>query len=248
MKIRVYPDKEALGEAAAKAGAEKIRNALAERDRAFIVLATGASQFELLESLVAQPKIHWSRVEAFHLDEYIGLEENHPASFCRYLKERFEKKLPCPLSAFHYIQGDTDPEKEIQRLNALVSSVEMDLAFVGIGENGHLAFNDPPADFETKAPYLWVLLDEACRRQQLGEGWFSSLEAVPKKAISMSIQEILRVKSLICTVPEARKAKAVQKALEGPVTSSHPSSVLQTHPDCMMLLDTDAASLLRKVE
>ncbi len=244
MEIVIAEGKEDLGAAAARAGAALIRQAVEERGRAAIIVATGASQFEMLGSLVRSEGVEWSRVEAFHLDEYIDLPESHPASFRRYLRERFVEKLPEPLSAFHYINGEIDPVTECARLNSLLSRVAVDVAFVGIGENGHLAFNDPPADFSVEEPYIVVDLDEACRNQQLGEGWFVSFADVPRRAISMSIRRIMTSRAVVCTVPDARKAEAVRLAVNGPVTPDVPASILQQHGRCLLFLDRPAASLL----
>jgi glucosamine-6-phosphate deaminase len=185
-------------------------------------------------------------VTAFHLDEYIGMPITHPASFRKYLKERFVYRLPQPLAAFHYINGEGDAEAECRRLAELIAARPVDVAFVGIGENGHLAFNDPPADFQTEEPYLVVNLDEACRRQQLGEGWFPTLEDVPQQAISMSIRQILKSDTILCSVPDARKAEAVRASLEGPVTPDVPASVLQRHADTTVYLDAASAALLSR--
>jgi glucosamine-6-phosphate deaminase len=233
-----------MGLAAAEAGANLIRQALAARGEATIIVATGASQFEMLAALVEQPDIAWHRVTAFHLDEYVGLPLDHPASFRKYLWERFVSRLPLPLASFHYLNGESDAVAECGRVGALIAAKSIDVAFVGIGENGHLAFNDPPADFSTEQPYLIVELDEACRRQQLGEGWFPTLEAVPTQAISMSIRQILKSRALIVTVPDERKAVAVQACLLGPVSNLAPASILQTHGNVTVFLDTPAASLL----
>jgi glucosamine-6-phosphate deaminase len=241
----VSATKDEMGRKAARTGAAYIRRALAERGEACIVLATGASQFEMLGHLVREPEIDWSRVTAFHLDEYVGMPMDHPASFRRYLKERFVDRLPQPIGAFHYIDAETDPAAECRRLAEIIAPARVDVAFIGIGENGHLAFNDPPADFETDEPYLVVRLDEACRRQQMGEGWFSSLEEVPERAISMSVRRIMKSAAIVCTVPDERKAVAVARALEGPVTPEVPASILQRHPDCHLFLDAPAASRLR---
>ncbi|NLE39160.1 MAG: glucosamine-6-phosphate deaminase, partial [Pirellulaceae bacterium] len=211
--------------------------------RANVIVATGASQFEMLAALVAA-EVDWSRVTFFHLDEYVGLPITHPASFRKYLKERFVDRLPTPPAAFHYVNGEGDCEAECRRLGELIAGCTIDVAFVGIGENGHLAFNDPPADFEATRPYFVVELDEACRRQQFGEGWFDSLEAVPCRAITMSIPQILKTRKIICTVPDQRKAAAVQRAVEGPVTPDVPASALQRHADTTLYLDKAAASRL----
>lgn len=245
MNISVSETKEQLGAKAAATGANRIRQALDVRGEANVVLATGASQFEMLNHL-RTADLDWTKVTAFHLDEYIDLARSHPASFRRYLKERFVDPLPAPIGTFHYIDGERDPAEECQRLSDLLRDVTIDVAFVGIGENGHLAFNDPPADFETEAPFIVVELDRACRQQQLGEGWFDSLEDVPRRAISMSIQQILTSDTIVCTVPDARKAEAVRNALEGPVTPEVPASILQEHEDCYLFLDTDSASKLEE--
>ncbi len=212
MEIIISDTKKELGKKAARKGAELIRKAISERGKANIIVATGASQFEMLKELVKED-INWSKVTGFHLDEYIGISLTHPASFRKYLKERFVDIVS--LKEFHYVNGDIDPAGECTRLGELISKQPIDVAFIGIGENGHLAFNDPPADFETEEPYLVVTLDEICRRQQLGEGWFPAFEDVPKKAISMSIKQIMKSKAIICSVPDARKAKAVKGAVGG---------------------------------
>lgn len=245
MKLSVSETKEQLSAKAAATGADRIRQALRDRGEANVVLATGASQFEMLNHL-RTADLDWTKVTAFHLDEYIDLPESHPASFRRYLKERFVDPLPTPIGTFHFIDGKRDPAKECQRLNDLIRDVTIDVAFVGIGENGHLAFNDPPADFETEDPFIVVELDRACRQQQLGEGWFDRLEDVPRRAISMSIQQILKSDTIVCTVPDARKAEAVQNTLEGPVTPEVPASILREHEDCYLFLDTDSASKLEE--
>jgi glucosamine-6-phosphate deaminase len=244
MEIRILADKQLLGRAAAEHGARFIREAIAARGEANIIVATGASQFEMLAELVSAPGVDWSRVTCFHLDEYVGIDETHPASFRKYLKERFVDKLPIPPRAFHYVRGEGDAQTECARVGALIARIQIDVAFIGIGENGHLAFNDPPADFETDEPYIVVRLDEACRRQQFGEGWFSTLEDVPRTAISMSISRILKSKAIVCTVPDARKAEAVKKSLEGPVTNLVPASALRNHPNTALFLDPPSASLL----
>ena len=245
MEINVSPSKKILGRRAAARGAELIRQALAVRGQANIIVATGASQFEMLSALVRAKDIRWPNVTAFHLDEYVGLPIEHPASFRRYLWMRFVSRLPLPLAAFNYVNGEGDPAAECDRLGRLIRRHPIDVAFVGIGENGHLAFNDPPADFATREPYLVVELDTACRRQQLGEGWFPNLAAVPKRAISMSIRQIMKAQAIVCTVPDARKAAAVHDCFSGPVTSRHPASILQRHPACSMWLDQDSAARLK---
>lgn len=244
VRIIVSPTRIKNGATAAAFGAARIRAALRARGEANVIVATGASQFELLAALVKEPGIAWDRVTAFHLDEYVGLPITHPASFRAYLWERFHRRLPRPLRAFHYIAADGDPQKECRRLNALIKQHPIDVCFAGIGENAHLAFNDPPADFATKQPYLVVNLDEDCRRQQYGEGWFKTFAAVPKQAISMSIRQILASRTVIITAPDKRKAAAVQRSLEGPVTNVVPSSILQRHADTHIFLDRHSAALL----
>lgn len=247
MNLHIHSNPQAMGQAAAEQAATILKQALSEHDSVGIIVATGASQFETLNSLVALPGIDWSRVEAFHLDEYVGLPESHPASFRKYLKERFVAKLPAPLKAFHEVNGDTgDPHAECQRLGREISRFQICLCLAGIGENAHLAFNDPPADFDTQEAYLVVDLDDDCRRQQLGEGWFPDLDAVPAQAISMSIQQILKSKTIIISCPDERKAQAVQGAVEGPVTNLCPSSILQQHEDTTLHLDEASASLLNR--
>lgn len=245
IRVTVSPDRAANGRAAAAHGARRLRETIAARGEANIIVATGASQFEVLEALVQEPGIAWDKVTAFHLDEYVGVPATHPASFRLYLWKRFHSLLPLPLRAFHYVSGEGDAREECARLGALIVRHPIDLCFAGIGENAHLAFNDPPADFDVEDPYLVVTLDEACRRQQLGEGWFQTLDDVPRQAISMSIRQILRSKTIIATVPDARKAAAVRDSLEGPVTPQVPSSILQRHPDTHVFLDPAGASLLR---
>lgn len=243
MKIIISQDPNQLGQKAGKIGAELIRNAISNQGFANIILATGTSQFEMLNQLLAEKDINWSQVTVFHLDEYIGIPISHPASFRKYLKERFFNHVP-QLKNYHLIDGENDPLKECERLSTLIQTYPIDVAFVGIGENGHLAFNDPPADFETEKPYLVVDLDHACRMQQFGEGWFPSLDAVPTQAISMSIGQIMKSKAIICSVPDLRKAQAVKDCLEGKITNLHPASILQSHPNCQIFLDEPASSLL----
>ncbi len=245
MHIHIFETKIETGAAAAQQAAAALRAAISERGQANLILATGASQFDMLARLVEED-IDWSKVSAFHLDEYIGLPESHPASFRRYLKERFVARVP-GLRSFTFVNGEAnDPQAECRRLAAEIERHPIDVACIGIGENGHLAFNDPPADFETQEPYIIVNLDEACRRQQLGEGWFPTLADVPQQAISMSIQHILKSREIVCTVPDARKAWAVQGAVEGPVTNMLPASILQRHPNCALFLDRDSAGKIRK--
>lgn len=246
MHIDISPNKQELGRRAATAGAAEIRAALAARGSANVIVATGASQFDTLDQLVQQPDIDWSKVHFFHLDEYAGMPATHPASFRKYLKERLVDRLPTPPAAFHYVQAEGDLAAECRRLGELIQKHPIDVAFIGIGENGHLAFNDPPADFVTQEPYIVVKLDEACRRQQLGEGWFKTFEEVPTEAISMSVNHILKSRVIVCSVPDERKAAAVANCVEGPVSPNAPASILQTHHHTTLYLDEPAASRLTK--
>lgn len=242
MRLRVFEDRNSLGHAAAEQAAAAIRRAILQNGKARIIGASAASQFEFLEALTAMPEIDWKRIELFHLDEYIGLPMTHPASFCKFLRDRLIEKTG--LTSYHLLNGEDDPGLVIRRTNQAISAAPIDVAFVGIGENGHLAFNDPPADFEVDDPYLVVNLDEACRRQQVGEGWFPDLETVPKKAISMSVKQVLKSKEILAVVPGPKKARAIQACFDGPVSSMAPSSILRTHPNATVYLDRESAGLL----
>lgn len=243
MNTIIAADKAALGKAAAAAARTAIEEALAAFGQANIILATGASQFHTLDNLVQAP-LDWSAVTVFHLDEYIGLPASHPASFRRYLRERLIDRVGS-VRTFVEIEGDAaDPDAELARLNRLIGDVRIDVCFAGIGENCHLAFNDPPADFEVQEPYIIVTLDEDCRRQQTGEGWFETIADVPQRAISMSIQQILKSRQIILSVPDERKAAAVRAAVRGEVTNLAPASILQRHPNVQLYLDPHSARLL----
>ena len=244
MEIIITKDAKKLGQSAGQAAAALIRRSISEKGVANIILATGTSQFETLSQLISEPGIDWSNVVMFHLDEYIGLPSTAKASFRNYLKERFIDKIPS-LKAAYLINGDAiNGEAECRRLANLIRKHPVDVALAGIGENGHLAFNDPPADFVTEQPYIIVSLDEACRRQQLGEGWFHTFADVPKQAITMSINQILKSKHIICSVPDSRKAMAVKNSLEQAVSDLYPASILQLHPACSFYLDEASAALL----
>ena len=249
LQIRIFDDKKKLGQAAAEHAAKSLRDAIRENGGARIVAATGASQFEFLDSLTSAADIDWSRAELFHLDEYVGLPATHPASFRKYILERIIRKTAIShkngITQYHLLGGEGDPQAIANRVGRELIARPVDLAFVGIGENGHLAFNDPPADFASEEPYLVVQLDEACRRQQVNEGWFSQLADVPRSAISMSIRQILRAKEIIAVVPEARKARAVQACLEEEIGPLAPASALRNHPNTTLYLDRDSAALLK---
>lgn len=242
MIIKVFSDKIQLGAAAARQAAAAIKRAISERGRARIIAATGASQFEFLNVLTKTAGIDWAKVEMFHLDEYVGLPAAHPASFRKYLLERLIE--PAGIANYHLINGEADPNEVCKSLGEEIRVAPIDVAFVGIGENGHLAFNDPPADFETDEAYIIVDLDEACRRQQVGEGWFGGLDEVPKQAISMTVKQILKAREIVCVAPEARKAQAVKNCFENEISPQFPASILRAHGDTIVYLDTESCSLL----
>lgn len=244
MLTKTFETPQAMGEAAGNLAALKIEAAIHDHNEANVILATGASQFETLKSLINYDIVDWSKVTIFHLDEYVGISENHPASFRLYLKQRFLEKVG-KVNDFHFINGSVEnPQDECERLKRLIDVIDIHVALVGIGENGHLAFNDPPADFELNDPYLIADLDEKCRMQQVGEGWFKGLEDVPTQAISMSIKQIMKSKSIICSVPDERKAQAVKDCVLGEVSNLHPASILQKHEDCTIYLDNGSAGLI----
>ena len=242
MIVRVFEDKISLSSAAADQAAAAVRRAILDRGCARIIVATGASQLDFLDALTKAENIDWQRVEMFHLDEYVGLPITHAASFRKYLLERLIHKVR--IAKYHLLDGSGDPGEVVRRVGAALQSAPVDIAFVGIGENGHLAFNDPPADFQTENSYLIVELDEACRRQQVGEGWFADISEVPRRAISMSVRQILKAKEIICIVPDARKAPAVKLCFEGEVSPMAPASILRRHSAATIYLDSESASLL----
>jgi glucosamine-6-phosphate deaminase len=242
MQFKIYDDKQSLSEAAAKQAAEAIRKAILDHGQARIVAATAASQFVFLDALTQEPDIDWSLVEVFHLDEYVGLPMTHPGSFRKMLLENLIQKTGA--AKYHLLDGDGNLPEILQRVSKAIASAPIDIAFLGIGENGHLAFNDPPADFETEEPYLIVNLDEACRQQQVGEAWFSDISQVPKQAISMSVRQILKAKELLAVVPDTRKAQAIKACFEGEISPMAPASILRTHPNATIYLDQNSASLL----
>jgi glucosamine-6-phosphate deaminase len=243
MQLKVFTDRAVLGQAAAEQAAVAIRRAIAELGTARIIAATAASQLEFLEALTKAPGIDWSKVEAFHLDEYIGLPASHPGSFRKMLLEQLVRKTG--ITNYHLLDGDAaDPSEVVRRVGKNLASRPVDIAFLGIGENGHIAFNDPPADFQTEEPYIIVNLDEACRQQQVGEAWFVDISQVPLRAISMSARQILKAKEILAVVPGSRKAHAVKACFEGPISPTAPASILRTHPNATIYLDKDSASLL----
>ncbi len=241
MLIRVFNDKITLGRAAAEQAASAIRRAISERGTARIIAATAASQLEFLDALTKAPGIDWGKVEAFHLDEYIGLPVTHPGSFRKMLMEQLVSKTG--ISRYHLLAGDAaDPSSHVREVGKQLTSAPIDIAFLGIGENGHIAFNDPPADFDTEVPYIIVNLDEACRQQQVGEAWFADISQVPRKAISMSAKQILKATEILAVVPDKRKAEAVKACFEGEISPMAPASILRRHPNATIYLDSNSAS------
>lgn len=247
MKINVYENKKQTSREAALKAASILNKIIRQKGIATFIMATGVSQLNFIKALIDEGKVNWSKTKMFHLDEYIGIPETHIASFRKYLKEKYISKVNQPKEV-NLIKGNTgDPQKECNRLNLLLKNKVVDIAFVGIGENGHLAFSDPPADFEVEDPFIVVNLTERCRKQQVGEGWFNSLEDVPRQAISMSIKQIMKAKNIICTVPEERKAQAVKDCFEtDEISPEHPASILKKHEDCFVFLDQSSANLLVK--
>lgn len=244
MIFKVFDDKISLAKVAADQAATSVIRAIRDRGTARVIAASAASQYEFLEALTAEPGIDWKRVELFHLDEYIGLPMTHPASFCKFLQERLIAKTG--ITNYHLLNGEADPMKMIHETSKFLSAAPIDVAFVGIGENGHLAFNDPPADFETEEPFIVVKLDEACRLQQVGEGWFKDLSTVPTQAISMSVRQVLKSKEILAVVPDARKAHAIEACFDGGISPMAPSSILRTHPHATVYLDRHSAALLSR--
>jgi len=240
--LKVFEDKHSLSEAAAEQASAAMRRAILDRGCARIIVATGASQLDFLDALAGAKTIDWRQVEMFHLDEYVGLPISHPASFRKYLLERLIRKVG--IRKYHLLDGDGDTSQVVGNVGKALREAPVDVAFAGIGENGHLAFNDPPADFETEQPYLIVDLDEACVRQQVGEGWFANISEVPRQAISMSVRQLLKAREIICVVPDERKAPAVKLCFEGEISPMAPASILRTHPAATIYLDRESASLL----
>jgi len=243
MRLKVFNDKITLGRAAAEQAATAIRRAISERGEARIIAATAASQLEFLDALTKASGIDWTKVEAFHLDEYIGIPITHPGSFRKMLMEQLVLKTG--IRQYHLLAGDAaEPAAVVRQIGTQLASAPIDIAFLGIGENGHIAFNDPPADFNTEEPYIIVNLDEACRQQQVGEAWFADLSQVPKQALSMSAKQILKAKEILAVVPDKRKARAVKACFEGEISPMAPASILRRHPNATAYLDTNSASML----
>ena len=243
MRIKVFADKSSTSRAAAEQAAGAIRRAIAARRHARIVAATAASQTDFLDALSRATDIDWAKVEIFHLDEYVGLPITHPGSFRKMLLEQLIAKTGA--TNYHLLEGDAaDPAEVARGVSRMMAAEPVDIAFLGIGENGHNAFNDPPADFSVEEPYIIVELNEACRQQQVGEAWFSNISQVPRQAISMSVRQILKAKEILAVVPDTRKAQAVKLCFEGEIGPNAPASILRTHPNATIYLDTTSASLL----
>ena len=243
MLLKVFEDRTSLSQAAAEQAAKPIRAALANGGRARIVAATAASQIEFLDALTKMQDIDWAKVEVFHLDEYIGLPISHPGSFRKMLLDLLIQRTG--ITQYHLLDGDaTDPKAVARRVGKELASAPIDIAFLGIGENGHIAFNDPPADFEIEEPYIVVNLDEGCRQQQVGEAWFANISQVPKQALSMSVRQVLKAKEILAVVPDTRKARAIRDCFENEISPMAPASILRTHPNATIYLDRNSASML----
>ena len=247
MNINIYDDKKETSHKAAEKAKEILVETIEEKGVATFVIATGKSQLDFIDKLTDFSEIDWSKTVMFHLDEYIGLSENHKASFRHYLKTNFLSQID-DIGKVYLIDGENKPEIECERMNKLIKEYEIDVSFVGIGENGHLAFNDPPADFDTEKPFIKVKLNEKCRKQQVNEGWFASIEEVPGQAITMSVHQIMKSKQIICTVPGRRKAEAVNNcfASEG-VSPEFPASILKKHDKTHVFLDEASANLIEEL-
>lgn len=243
MKVRVLKNSEELGREAAAYVADALKKCIDKKGSARLLLSTGASQFDTLKVLV-NADVDWSKVEMFHLDEYINLPETHPASFRKYLKERFVSAVN--LEKVHFVNGEGDIKKNIEELSAELRNEPIDVALIGIGENAHIAFNDPPADFSTKDAYIVVNLDEKCKKQQVGEGWFNTVDDVPKQAISMSVYQIMQSELIISCVPHKVKANAIKMTLENDLTNQVPATMLKEHKNWILFADEESASLVNK--
>jgi glucosamine-6-phosphate deaminase len=245
MKVKILKTSKELGERAAAQAAEILNNCIDEKGSARLLVSTGASQFDTIEALVKEG-VDWSKVEMFHLDEYIGIPESHPASFRKYLKERFVKKLKTNLKKAFYVNAEGDIKNNISLLSEELKKNPIDLGLIGIGENAHIAFNDPPADFDTMEAYIIVDLNDACRMQQVGEGWFKTINDVPAQAISMSVYQIMQCKAIISCVPYKVKANAIKHTLENNLTNMIPATMLKMHGNVILFLDEESASAVDK--
>jgi len=243
MNITVSSNSKELGKLAGQKAAELIREAINAKGEAAIILATGSSQFETINQLISEKGINWGAVTMFHLDEYISLPKEHPANFGKYLKERFLNHIP-PLKKVFLIDGNSDANKEVTYLNDVIRNFDIDVALVGVGENGHLAFNDPPANYDITDPFIIVELDDISRQQQVNEGWFEGIEVVPKQSITMTIHQICNSSHIICSVPEKRKSDAVANCFGNGISNLYPASILQNHKSCFLFLERVSAEKL----
>jgi len=244
IKLQIHANKKAAGEAAARAAAEALRQLDHSESGIGVVFATGASQLETLHALTSIPGLPWGKIQGFHLDEYLGMDEDHPASFRRYLRENLTRRVP--MGEFFEIDGSSaDPDRVRREYVQKLWAADPQLCLLGIGENGHLAFNDPAeANFNDPDAMKVVTLDAECREQQLAEGWFKSLEEVPERALTLTISTLLKIPKLIVSVPGARKAQSVRRTLEEPISTACPATILRTHPDVTLYLDRDSAAQL----
>lgn len=245
MRINIFSTPEEMGRDSAKFIAKKLNEAIAEKGEARLLLSTGASQLKMFEAIVDED-VDWSKVIMFHLDEYVALPESHIASFRKYLKERFEAKVG-GLKEAVYVNGEGDIAANIAYITRRVTEAPIDVGVIGIGENGHIAFNDPPADFDTEESYIVVDLDGRCKAQQVGEGWFATVDDVPKQAISMTVSRIMKSKCIVSIVPHAVKAEAVKNTLTMDVTNTVPATIMKTHPDWNLWLDAASAAGFMKL-
>ena len=242
MKTIYSQTPEELGKKAAQHAAKLLRQYIAQNGGARLLLSTGASQLTTINALLEEP-VEWEKVEMFHLDEYINLSQDHPASFIKYLKERFVAKVP--LGKVHYVDTSGDVNEMIARLTREIRKKPVDVGLIGIGENAHIAFNDPPADFDSEEAFIVVTLAESCRKQQLGEGWFPTIDDVPTKAVTMTVRQILKCKHILSAVPFKVKAQAIYDTMTAPdITPMVPATILREHEDWTVYLDKDSSSML----
>lgn len=247
LNIEIHPDGESAGRAAAAATSKILRELAVERESIGVVFATGASQLDTLRAIVAEPDVPWSKIRGFHMDEYIGLDENHPASFRHYLRENLTGRVS--MREFTEIDGNAvDPEFFCREYVAVLRKAEPQLCLLGVGENGHLAFNDPgEADFQDSKPMKVVALDAECRQQQAAEGWFKTLEEVPGLALTLTIPTLFQIPRLIATVPGPRKAQIMRRVLQEPISTDCPATLLRRHPATTLYLDHESAAELKDI-
>ena len=242
MKLHVLETEKELGQVAADLIAEGLISAINEKGEANYLVSTGSSQFTTFEALIANKNIDWTKVTMYHLDEYVDLPESHIASFRKYLKERFVSKVPLKKAVF--VNGEGDIEENLRMLEEELAAHPIDVGAIGIGENGHIAFNDPPALFEKEGAYHVVNLNDTCKKQQVGEGWFATIDDVPKQAVSMTVHQILQCEKIVSCVPYKVKANAIKATLENDVTNTVPATIMKGHKDFVLYVDRDSASLV----